>query len=137
MKQLRLTEEQLAAIKAKSTVRTHKIEDTKRQSKYNNSRFTDSEGSWDSKKERKRWEQLRTLESAGRIQELQKKVLFELLPSSMKHGKRLRPIVYIADFVYIEDGVKVVEDAKGFRPKLYLLKKRLMWEKYGIDILET
>jgi hypothetical protein len=30
-----------------------------------------------------------------------------------------------------------VEDVKGFRNKVYLLKKRLMWEKFGIDILET
>jgi len=137
MKQLRLTEEQLAQIKARSTVRTHVLKDTKAPSKYKNHRFTDSEGSWDSKRERARWDQLRALETAGQIQELRKKVPYELVPASMKDGKRLRPIVYIADFVYIENGQKIVEDSKGFRPKLYLLKKRLMWEKYGIDILET
>jgi len=131
---MRFTEEQLSAYKAKGAVTSHKME---RRSKYNNERFTDSEGSWDSKKERKRWEQLRVLQSAGRIQDLQKKVVFELIPVSMKHGKRLRAVQYIADFVYIEDGNKVVEDAKGFRNKVYLLKKRLMWEKYGIDIYET
>lgn len=133
---LRFTEEQLVDYKARGMVRVHRI-GGERKSKYNNHRFTDSEGSWDSKKERERWTQLRQLESAGQIQELQKKVTFELIPVSMKHGKRLRAVQYVADFVYIEDGMKVVEDAKGFRNKVYLLKKRLMWEKHGIDILET
>lgn len=136
MKALRLSEEQLSAIQARSSVRVHRMDDKKRP-KYNNCRFTDSEGSWDSKRERARWEQLRALESAGQVQELQKKIVFELIPVSIKNGKRLRPVTYIADFVYYEDGVKVVEDSKGYRNKLYLLKKRLMWEKYGIDIYET
>jgi hypothetical protein len=139
LKQLRLTEEQLAAIKARSTVRTHTLKDERptKASKYNNHRFTDSEGSWDSKRERARWDQLRALESAGQIEDLKKKIPYELIPSSMKNGKKLRPVVYIADYVYTENGLTVVEDCKGFRTKLYLIKKRLMWERYGIDIYET
>jgi hypothetical protein len=135
VKGLRLTEEQFAARQQRVT--THLIQDERKRSKYNNHRFTDSEGVWDSKKERERWGQLRILESAGKIQELDKKIPYELIPVSMKHGKRLRAVVYIADFVYIEDGNKIVEDVKGYRNKVYLLKKRLMWEKFGIDILET
>ena len=134
---VRFTEDQLAAYRAKGMVRVHLLDGVKKKSKYNNHRFTDSEGSWDSKKERERWTQLRLLESAGKIQDLTKKVTFELIPVSMKNGKRLRPVQYIADFVYIEEGMKVVEDSKGFRNKLYLLKKRLMWERFGIDIYET
>lgn len=137
VKGLRFSEEQLADYRAKGMVREHQLEGERKRSKYNNCRFKDSEGSWDSKKERARWDQLRLLESAGKIQELQKKVVFELIPPSIKDHKRLRPVQYIADFVYLEDGIKVVEDSKGYRNKLYLLKKRLMWEKYGIDIFET
>ena len=135
MKGLRLTDDQLAAYKAKGVVREHRIEGNR--SKYNNFRFKDSEGSWDSKRERARWDQLRALEAAGRIENLKKKIPYELIPSSVKAGKKLRPVVYVADFVYTENGLLVVEDSKGFRPKLYLLKKRLMWEKYGIDIFQT
>ncbi len=141
MKGFRITEEQLKAIQARSTVRTHHMEGhvdrRSKSSKYNNCRFTDSEGSWDSKRERERWGQLRLLESSGRIQQLRKKVVYELIASSFKNHKRLRPIQYVADFVYIEQGIMVVEDSKGFRNKVYELKKRLMWEKYGIDIFET
>ena len=144
MKHLRLSEDQLQEIQSRHKGRVHLIPDENqnqqighRRSKYNNRRFKDSEGTWDSEKERKRWTELRMLESVGKIQELQKKVSFELIASSFKNHKRLRPIVYIADFVYLEAGVKVVEDTKGFRTKAYKLKRRLMWEKFGIDILET
>lgn len=137
MKSLRLTEDQLTAYKAKGVVREHRIEGERKRPKYNNCRFKDSEGVWDSKKERERWTQLRLLQSAGKIQELQKKIAFELIPASFKDHKRLRPIQYVADFVYIEGGIRIVEDVKGVKNKFYLLKKRLMWEKFGIDILET
>lgn len=141
MKHFRLSEEQLAAFNAKRPIKVHHCEDhapkAHRHSKYNNVRFTDSEGSWDSKKERKRWELLRLRESAGQIQNLRRQVPYELIPVSFKKHKRLRPITYVADFVYEEEGQTIVEDSKGVRNKVYLLKKRLMWEKYGIDILET
>lgn len=86
-----------------------------------------------SMKEANRYNQLKILERAGLIKGLELQVPFQLVPKS-KYG---RAIKYIADFVYIEDGEKVVEDAKGFRTDVYKLKKRLMAEKYGIEIKET
>ena len=44
---------------------------------------------------------------------------------------------YRADFVYIRGGRRVVEDAKGFRDRVYKLKRALMLACHGIEILET
>ncbi len=139
MKMLRLTEEQLKEIELRHKPRvTHILEGEKKPSKYGNKRFHDENGVlWDSLKEYRRWQDLRLLETAGKISELRKKVPFDLLPAKMKDHKRKRPARYIADFVYIEAGIRVVEDAKGYRNELYKLKKRLMWQLLGIEIFET
>ena len=43
----------------------------------------------------------------------------------------------IADFVYYRRGIWVVEDAKGDRTDVYIIKRKLMLEKYGIEIEEV
>lgn len=48
------------------------------------------------------------------------------------------PIRYIADFTYNDlNGQLIVEDAKGVKTPVYRLKRRMMAEKYGIEIKET
>lgn len=89
---------------------------------------------FDSKHEASRYEELRLLEQAGEITNLRLQVPFELIPKS-KHGM---PIRYIADFTYNNlNGQLIVEDAKGVKTPVYRLKRRLMAEKYGIEIKET
>lgn len=44
---------------------------------------------------------------------------------------------YIADFAYIQDGAYVVEDTKGVRTEAYKIKRKLMLERYGIQIKEV
>lgn len=138
-KMFRLSEEQLKQMMERHEGRVHVIKDERpSHAKYRNKRFRDENGVlWDSLKEHRRWLDLRLLETAGAIQDLRKKVTFDLLPAAMKGHKRMRPLRYIADFVYLEDGLKVVEDAKGYRNELYKLKKRLMWQLLGIEIFET
>lgn len=51
-------------------------------------------------------------------------------------GKWQRPVVYEADFVYQRDGRTVVEDVKGMRLPAYLIKKKLMWQVHGIQVIE-
>jgi hypothetical protein len=41
------------------------------------------------------------------------------------------------DFVYMENGKKVVEDTKGFRTKDYIIKRKLMLYVHGIRIKEV
>ncbi len=44
---------------------------------------------------------------------------------------------YVADFVYQDkEGNVVVEDVKGYRERIYLMKKRLMLACHGIEIVE-
>lgn len=101
--------------------------------KYGNRRVLTEEGWFDSQRELKRWGELKLLERAGHITNLRRQVPYELIP---KRG-RLRKIVFVADFVYDENGKSVVEDSKGYRNRLYMLKWRLMEWVHGIEILET
>lgn len=87
---------------------------------------------FDSKREAARYQELRLLERAGEINSLRLQVPYELIAKS-KYG---RSIKYVADFVYSRNGLTVVEDAKGVRTPVYRLKKRMMAEKYGIQIRE-
>lgn len=103
-------------------------------SKYGNIKTTTSDGiTHDSIREANRWCELKLLERAGKISDLQRQVKFELLPK--QDGERA--VYYIADFVYVENGREVVEDAKGFRTKEYKLKKRMLLYFKGIKIRET
>lgn len=101
--------------------------------KYRNKKIKVGDMTFDSKKEFHRHRELKLLEIAGKISNLQGQVPFVLIEKS-KHG---RVIKYVADFVYYEDGKMVVEDVKGVKTPVYRLKKRLLAEKYGIEIKET
>ena len=90
-----------------------------------------------SKKEADRYCVLKVLEKSKAISDLKLQVSFELVPSQIIQGKKKRPICYVADFVYIENGVKVVEDVKGAITEIYRIKRHLMKYAHGIDILET
>ena len=102
-------------------------------SKYNNKRVSTEDGWFDSQRELKRWGELKMLEKTGRIKDLQRQVSFELIP---RIGG-MRPIVYRADFVYTENGRRIVEDSKGYRDRVYKLKCRLMLWIHNVAILET
>lgn len=110
-------------------------------SKYN-SRKTVIDGiTFDSKKEAKRYVELKNKQDEGEITDLRLQVPFELVPSFTieidgKKRKR-RNIRYIADFVYYEDGQKIIEDVKGRKTDIYKLKKKLFEYKYKITIKET
>lgn len=102
--------------------------------KYGNIKTVTSDGiKHDSVKEANRWCELNLMLRAGLIRDLQRQVKFELLPK--QEGERA--VYYIADFVYIENGQKVVEDVKGCRTEVYKLKKKMMLYFHGIRIRET
>ena len=103
-------------------------------SKYNAIKTTIDGITFDSRKEASRYTELKLLSKAGEIRELRLQVPFELIP---KRGK-LRAIRYIADFAYADNhGNDIVEDVKGMKTQVYKLKKRMMLEKYGIEIQEV
>lgn len=70
---------------------------------------------FDSVKEYRRCQELRILERAGRISNLQLQTPFVITPAfTDKNGKKHRAVVYRADFTYEENGMEVVEDVKGY-----------------------
>lgn len=100
---------------------------------------------FDSKKEAKRFQELSLMEASGAIQNLQRQVKYVLIPSQYdgwydkgKFKKKCveRECTYIADFVYEQDGKRIVEDTKGFRTKDYIIKRKLMLHVHGIKIKE-
>ena len=107
-------------------------------SKYN-SRKTKIDGiTFDSKREANRYLELKLLQRAGKIKDLQLQVPYELTPAyTNKSGKKIRASRYYADFVYIENGEQVIEDVKGVKTDLYKLKKKILETKYGLEIKEV
>lgn len=108
---------------------------------------------FDSAKEANRYNELRLLERAGIIEGLRRQVHFELTPTVREPGKTgprggskpgrviLQKSEYVADFVYCQNGEIVVEDVKGYRGgeayKLFVLKKKVLYDKTGILIKEV
>lgn len=106
--------------------------------KYHNRKVTRDGETFDSVKEYRRFCELRLLEKAGAVTDLQRQVKFELIPAQRIDGKVVeRACSYVADFVYMENGQQVVEDAKGMRTQEYRLKRKLMLRVHGIRIRET
>lgn len=83
--------------------------------KYHNTKTVADGIKFDSKLEAERYAQLKILERAGVIRELELQPSFELIPSFRKNGKTWRKTVYKADFRYIlaEGDRIIIEDVKG------------------------
>lgn len=100
---------------------------------------------FDSQKEARRYDELIALLRAGKIQDLRMQVDFTLQEAyTDSEGRRVRAIRYRADFTYRtqDEGSPwvryVVEDVKSraTRTKEYLIKRKLMKERFGINIQE-
>ncbi len=91
-----------------------------------------------SKREARRWQQLRILEAAKQIRNLRRQVPYPIVVVNLETGEIVTVSRYFADFVY-EDltGAEVIEDAKGFKTETYKLKKRLVEAQYGVRIYES
>lgn len=106
--------------------------------KYKNRKLTIDGEVFDSQKEYARYRELALLQRAGQISDLKRQVRYELIPTQRIGGKVVeKSCVYIADFVYTENGETVVEDTKGFRTKDYIIKRKLMLHVHGIRIREV
>lgn len=107
---------------------TGKMPTSQTKSKYQN-RKTELDGvTYDSKKEARRAAELNLMLKNGEIITLARQVRFRLT----------KGIEYVADFVYTtKDGEQIIEDVKGMKTDVYKLKKKLMKELRGIEILET
>ena len=125
--------------------------------KYGNKKIDVDGIQFDSTKEARRYCELKLLQQAGKIEALELQKEFELIPAQYEYferygktGKRLKDgkrcieqsCTYKADFAYLQDGQLVVEDVKGFRDPQsagyakFVIKRKLMLERYGIRIKE-
>jgi hypothetical protein len=107
------------------------------ENKYHNVKTKTADGIiHDSRKEARRWCELKLLEKAGKITDLQRQVPFELIPK--QDGERA--CSYVADFVYtdVKTGQRVAEDTKSdpTKTKDYVIKRKLMLWVHGIRITE-
>lgn len=113
----------------------NKLESWQKQhvSKYGNKKTVVDGIVFDSKKESLRYAELKLLERASKIFSLILQEKFELIPKQCGE----RAINYVSDFSYFLDGVRIVEDVKGFKTPVYKLKRKLMLFVHGIKIKET
>jgi len=122
----------------------------KSQSKYKNHKVEVDGILFDSKKEARRWQELKLAEKAGAIGDLKRQVRYEVIPAQRESDQRgpkggtikgkiiERKVEYVADFVYtdLQDGKTVVEDTKGLKTPEYVIKRKLMLKEHGIRIRE-
>lgn len=100
--------------------------------KYNNKITVIDNIKFRSKKEAKRYVELKLLEKNDKIKNLQLQVKYAFKIEGIKICS------YVADFTYYTDNnLFVVEDTKGFKTYIYKIKKKLMLALYGIEIKET
>lgn len=107
--------------------------------KYRNKKVSVNGIVFDSQKEASRYWELWIMQSQGVIKDLRTQVKYVLLPSQKGEVRTERPVAYIADFVYYdnEKGKEIVEDAKGYRTKEYIIKRKLMKYIHNIEVVEV
>lgn len=104
--------------------------------KYRNHRCTYDGITFDSKKERARYMELKLLERAGEITglELQPKFRFEINGKPVREDKKgAKQVTYTADFRYYMDGEEIIEDVKSVitaKTKDFKIKKALFETLY-------
>lgn len=98
--------------------------------KYHNKKIDSPDGKFDSKYEYEEWCNLKILEKAHVISDLRRQVSFEVIPTIRTTADTLCCIRYIADFVYVENGITKIVDTKGFETPEYKIKKRLLINQY-------
>jgi hypothetical protein len=128
--------------------------------KYGNKKVIVDGITFDSKKEARRYTELKLYEKAGKIHSLELQKVFELIPAQYEEkftGERYKrgvnkgapklkkvclekAVTYKADFAYyVNNGHNtfVVEDTKGMRTKDYIIKRKLMLYVHQIRIREV
>lgn len=111
--------------------------------KYHNTKVIYNGIKFDSKKEKSRYIELKQLENAGIIKELELQPKFLLLDTIHYKGKTYPKTYYKADFKYFdnEKGKYIIEDIKSpitAKDKVYRLKIKMLLTKYpDIEFIEV
>lgn len=134
-----------------------------RKNKLNNRSITIDGITFQSTREGNRYCELKLMQKAGIISDLELQKCYELIPAHYetvetgeyyKRGEKKgqpktkqvcieQSVAYNADFVYKQDGKTIVEDAKGFKDSSsstyakFVIKRKLMLWVHGIRIREV
>ena len=73
-----------------------------------------------SQRERNRYLELKLLQKAGMIRNLELQPRFPMIVNGQK------VCTYVGDFSYFENNHRVIEDSKGFRTREYITKRKLL-----------
>lgn len=100
--------------------------------KYNAKKTVVDGITFDSIKESRRYLELKLLQTAGHISNLELQPRYDFELNGVKMG------FYKADFRYLDRSLgQITEDCKGFKTPIYNLRKKMMLAFHGIDIMET
>ena len=108
--------------------------------KYHNKKITIDGVTFDSKLEATRYTELKLLERKGLIKDLVLHPSYDLIPSFKKGNKTYRKTTYRADFSYYDNELNktIIEDTKGFKTDVYILKKKLFeYQNQDLTIREV
>lgn len=120
--------ERISAAEYQEYARTGRLPGDKPVSKYKNKKTSLDGTLYDSGHEAERAAQLKLMVKAKQVVQF-----FEQVPFPLPGGR-----IYKADFVVLwPDMTWTVEDAKGVRTDVYKIKRDLMREVYGIEIVEA
>lgn len=90
-------------------------------------------GKYASRHEAEEAAKLWALAAHGKIRDFEEQKRLVLVPGNGK----LRPVVWVADFFYVDERGAHWVDAKGYKTPIYRLKKRLAALLLGIEIEEV
>ena len=95
--------------------------------KYKNKKVAIDNITFDSKKEARRYQELKLMEKAGLITNLALQPKFLLQDKFKYKNKTYRKIEYIADFSYVrvKDDVLVIEGVKGLKTDVYRATEKM------------
>lgn len=99
--------------------------------KFGNIKVKTDEGIFDSKKEYRRWCDLKLLQRVGEIRNLERQVPFSIIINGKECG------TYKADFAYFRGEQRVIEDAKSSATeadKYWRFKKKVIEALYDFEI---
>ena len=99
------------------------ISNADKRSKYNAKKSS----GYDSKKEARRADELWKLQLGGFISDLHRQA-FTYFDHDKGKEVSIRAVIYVADFTYFdkERNLNVIEDTKGFKTDVYMVKKKLL-----------
>ena len=108
-----------------------------KKSKFNNIKTVIDGITFDSKREAKRYSELKILERCNIISDLKLQVSYVLIPAQKGGLRNELALKYIADFTYFDNELnkQIILDVKGVKTPIYIAKRKMM-KSLGHEVTE-